>query len=28
MNFNDSEKLDAIALKVNELMAGRDLFKA
>ena len=27
MNFNDSEKLDAIALKVNELMAGRDLFK-
>ncbi|MDA9908093.1 serine hydroxymethyltransferase [Flavobacteriaceae bacterium] len=28
MNFNDSEKLEAIALKVNELMAGRDLFKA
>ncbi|MCP4484621.1 MAG: serine hydroxymethyltransferase [Flavobacteriaceae bacterium] len=28
MNFNDSEKLDAIALKVNKLMAGRDLFKA
>ena len=28
MNFNDSEKLDEIALKVNELMAGRDLFKA
>ncbi len=28
MNFNDSEKLDAIALKVNELMAGRYLFKA
>ena len=23
MNFNDSEKLDAIALKVNELMAGK-----
>jgi len=28
MNFNDSEKLEAIALKVNELMAGRNLFKA
>ena len=28
MNFNDSEKLDAISLKVNELMAERDLFKA
>ena len=28
MNFNDSEKLDAIALKVNELMSGRDLFKS
>ena len=27
MNFNDSEKLEAIALKVNELMAGRNLFK-
>ena len=27
MNFNDSEKLDAISLKVNELMAGKDLFK-
>ena len=26
MNFNDSEKLEAIALKVNELMAGRKLF--
>ena len=26
MNFNDSEKLQAIALKVNELMAGRKLF--
>ena len=26
MNFNDLEKLDAIALKVNELMAGRELF--
>ena len=28
MNFNDSEKLEVIALKVNELMDGRDLFKA
>jgi len=28
MNFNDSEKLEVIALKVNELMAGRNLFKA
>ena len=27
MNFNDSEKLETIALKVNELMAGRNLFK-
>ena len=26
MNFNDLEKLDAIALKVNKLMAGRELF--
>ena len=26
INFNDSEKLEAIALKVNELMAGRKLF--
>jgi glycine hydroxymethyltransferase len=26
MNFNDLEKLDAIALKVNELMVGRELF--
>ena len=28
MNFNDSEKLKVIALKVNALMAERDLFKA
>jgi glycine hydroxymethyltransferase len=28
MNFNDSERLEVIALKVNELMDGRDLFKA
>ena len=28
MNFNDSEKLEVIALKVNELMDGRDLFEA
>lgn len=28
MNFNDSERLELIALKVNELMDGRDLFKA
>jgi glycine hydroxymethyltransferase len=27
MNFNDSERLEVIALKVNELMDGRDLFK-
>lgn len=26
MNFNDLEKLDEIALKVNKLMAGRELF--